>query len=664
MPSNPSLEEIADRFAIQDLLTRYTVAIDQKDYELLDTCFVPDAYVDYTSSGGIKGSYAEARVWLEKALAIFPVTQHFISNYVIELAGDKAKSRTYLINPMGFKNPDGVDARLYRVRLLQRRPRTHERRLANRPANRRTGAARRFAAGGAPGSELAVAMLFEHARRDPSGLAAADGTRRRSWSELASRTLRAAHFMRDELGLAPGDHVALLMNNRVEVLEALQGAIFAGLWVTPINWHLAPDEIDYVVQDSGARALFTDEDFVEVARAAAAQSAGCEVVTAGEELDRLLDAASDAPLDPEGPGGGNMIYTSGTTGRPKGVKRAKPATLQGVFDGQAAWGRSTGLDGSGPHLVTGPMYHAAPLMFAVYDQANGAPIEILPRWDETAALETIQEREIAHAHLVPTMFVRLLRLPDAVRDDFHAPRLDLVLHGAAPVSVPVKQRMIEWWGPVLVEYWGATEGGVNTLIDSEDWLANPGTVGRALPAFELFAVDDVGERLPAGVVGDLYCRHRHQDHVFEYHGDPEKTAASYLEPGVFTIGDVGSVDEAGYVRLADRKSSMIISGGVNIYPAEVEHVLQEHPAVADVGVFGIPDDEWGESVKAAVELAPGYEASASLEEEILEFGRGQLARYKVPRSIDFEDELPRHPSGKLYTRRLRDRYWEGRGRKI
>jgi long-chain acyl-CoA synthetase len=327
-------------------------------------------------------------------------------------------------------------------------------------------------------------------------------------------------------------------------------------------------------------------------------------------------------------------------------------------------GANVGLDGSGPHLVTGPMYHASPLMFAVYDNANGSPIVIMPRWDEALALELIQEREIAHTHLVPTMFVRLLRLPADVRERFRAPKLDLVLHGAAPVAVAVKRRMIEWWGEVFVEYWGATEAGVNTLVDSADWLAHPGTVGRALPAFEIFAVDAEGRRLPPGEVGDLYCRQKTLDRVFEYHGDPEKTARAFLEPGVFTIGDVGRVDADGYVYLADRKSNTIISGGVNIYPAEVEHVLLEHPAVADAGVFGIPDDEWGESVKAAVELAPGVEGSRELEAEILEFARGRLAGYKVPRSLDFEDELPRHPTGKLYTRLLRDRYWRGREKKI
>jgi long-chain acyl-CoA synthetase len=359
-----------------------------------------------------------------------------------------------------------------------------------------------------------------------------------------------------------------------------------------------------------------------------------------------------------------MVYTSGTTGRPKGVKRARKARVAEALAAHAEQGRSYGLDGSGPHLVTGPMYHAAPLLFALYDLACGAPLVIMTRWDEREALRLLVEREIAHTHMVPTMFVRLLRLPDEERAAFRAPRLSLVLHGAAPVSVAVKRRMIEWLGPVLVEYWGATEGGVNTLVGSDEWLAHPGTVGRVLPAFEVFARDDAGRRLPPGEVGHLFCRHRQLARVFEYHAAPEKTAEAHPEPHVFTIGDLGHVDEQGYVHLADRKSHTIISGGANVYPAEVEQVLQEHPAVADVAVFGIPDEEWGESVKAAVELRPGFAPGPALEAEILAFGRERLARYKVPRSIDFEARLPRHESGKLYVRKLRDPYWQGRERRI
>jgi long-chain acyl-CoA synthetase len=495
----------------------------------------------------------------------------------------------------------------------------------------------------------------------PDELAVDDLRTTRSWSQLVERSNRVAHFLLDEAGLRPDDHVAVLMSNRCEYIELLLGAIMAGVWLTPINWHLGREEIRYVIEDSGARVLFSDDDYEAMARDVAGD---VRVVLAGSELEKVLAAASAQPFDLAGPAGGNMIYTSGTTGRPKGVKRTRPVDLGSALAALTTNGTQVGLDGAGPHLITGPMYHAAPLMFAVYDNANGAPVVIMPHWDEMRLLSLLRDRRIAHMHMVPTMFVRLLRLPEDVRQQFEAPALTLVLHGAAPVSVAVKRRMIEWWGEILVEYWGATEAGVNTLLDSADWLAHPGSVGRALPSFEIFAVDDRGQPLPAGEVGDLYCRHAKMDRVFEYHADPEKTARAYLEPGVFTIGDIGWVAEDGYVYLADRRSNMIISGGVNIYPLEIEQVLQEHPAVSDVAVFGIPDDEWGESVKAAVELEPGRAASAALERDILDLARSKLAKYKVPRSVDFEDELPRHDSGKLYTRLLRERYWGDGPRKI
>jgi long-chain acyl-CoA synthetase len=494
-------------------------------------------------------------------------------------------------------------------------------------------------------------------------LALDDGTRRRSRAELADRVARQARLLREGLGLAPGDHAALLIGNRVEAVEGVLAAIHAGVWMTPINWHLSEAEIAYVLRDSGARVLFTDPEHEATARAAA--PGGMTVLVAGDELERALATARDEPMPLEGPAGGNMIYTSGTTGRPKGVRRSKPATLREAIAAQQAYARSIACDGSGPHLVTGPLYHAAPLMYAIYDSACGAPILVLPRWDEREALRWIAEREVHHTHLVPTLFVRLLkRLSDAERAAFHAPALHTVLHGAAPIAPEVKRRMLEWWGPILYEYWGGTEGGVTTFVDSAGWLAHPGTVGRALPHFEVFAVDEAGRRLPPGAEGALYARHRSTPDLFAYHGDPRKTAEAFLDPYTHTLGDVGSVDAEGWVRLADRKSHMIISGGVNIYPAEIEAVLQAHPAVGDVAVFGIPDEEWGEQVKAAVELAPGHEPTPALAAELLAFARARLAAYKVPRTLDFEAQLPRTPAGKLYVRRLRDRYWQGRERRI
>ena len=504
-------------------------------------------------------------------------------------------------------------------------------------------------------------MTFaDRIEKTPDAIALDDGTRTRSWGELDLRIRRLARFLQGELGIPPGGHAATLTHNRVECAELMQAAIHAGIWLTPINWHLLEPEVAHVVRDSGAPVVFADAHHAERARAAGAP----RVIELGDALDAAVAGMSDAPMDPAGRSGGPMIYTSGTTGRPKGVRRARPERLDAALESMRAGARAIGLDGSGPHLVTGPCYHAAPGMFAVYDQMNGAPLVIMPRWDERTALTMLVEREIEHTHLVPTMFVRLLRLPDEERAAFRAPALQLVLHGAAPISPAVKRRMIEWWGPVLLEYWGGTESGVITAIGSEDWLAHPESVGRAVPGYEVFSVDDAGRRLPPGEVGMLYARHARVEQMFEYHADATKTASSYLEPGVFTLGDIGSVDAEGYVRLADRSAHTIISGGVNIYPAEIEGVLQEHPAVADVAVFGIPDDEWGEQVKAAVELAPGHAPSPALAAELLAFARARLAAYKVPRSIDFEKALPRQTSGKLYVRQLRDRYWQGRVRKI
>jgi len=508
------------------------------------------------------------------------------------------------------------------------------------------------------------------AERDHA-LALDDGTRRRSRAELADRVARQARLLREGFGLAPGEHAALLIGNRAEAVEGVLAALHAGVWMTPINWHLTEPEIAYVLRDSGARVLFTDPEHEALGRRAASgarsepEASEVVVIVAGAELEAALAAARDEPMPLEGPAGGNMIYTSGTTGRPKGVKRRVPATLGAALEAQRAYARSIACDGSGPHLVTGPLYHAAPLMYAIYDSACGAPIHVLPRWDESNALAWIQEREVHHTHLVPTMFVRLLkRLSDEERAAFRAPALHTVLHGAAPVAPDVKRRMIEWWGPILYEYWGGTEGGVTTFVDSREWLAHPGTVGRALPHFEVFAVDEAGRRLPPGADGALYARHRTTPDLFADHGDPEKTASAFLDPYTHTLGDVGSVDAEGWVRLADRKSHMIISGGVNIYPAEIEAVLQAHPAVGDVAVFGVPDDEWGEQVKAAVELAPGHAASPALAAELIAFAKAKLAAYKAPRSIDFEATLPRTPAGKLYVRRLRDPYWQGRARRI
>lgn len=507
--------------------------------------------------------------------------------------------------------------------------------------------------------------ILDLAEADPHAPAVDDLTRTRTRGELIERAQRLGHRLLDDLGLAPGDHVSMLMGNRVEFVDVLVAGQLSGLWLTAINWHLTAAEVAYILEDSGARLLVTDPEHEANARAAVALLAEpIPVVVAGPELDALVAGGRNEPFDLDGPGGGTMLYTSGTTGRPKGVKRARQPSLGTTLVMGAAAGMVLGLDGGGPHLVTGPLYHAAPLGFAAIDLANGAELILMPAWDEAQCLRLIDERMVRNSHIVPTMCVRLLRRPEEERRAFSGATLGTVLHGAAPIAPSVKQKMIEWWGPVLTEYWGSTEGGVFTLVDSDAWRTKPGTVGKAIPSYEVFAVDEAGQRLGAGEVGTLYTRNVVTDHVFEYHQAPEKTDAAHLVPGTFTMGDIGFVDEDGYVFLSDRAANMIISGGVNIYPAEIEQELIDHPAVADVAVFGIPDDDWGEQVKAAVELVPGVEPSEALAEELLLFARQRLAGFKVPRSVDFEERLPRHPTGKLYTRLLRDRYWKDEQRAL
>ena len=502
--------------------------------------------------------------------------------------------------------------------------------------------------------------ILEKLDKEPNEVAVSDARQGTSWSALWDSSTRYAHFMINDLGLRPGDHVASLQGNNLAFYELVFAAMFSGVWLVPVNTHLTPDEVAYILEDAGVRVVFTDADHLALARA----STSVTVIDVGAELHDRAMTANDAPFDLNGPTGGRMHYTSGTTGRPKGVKRALPPTINGYLDLLGRLGHAVRLDGRGPHLMTGPHYHAAVSGYALFDLVNGATVVMMPKFDAASVLEHIETWEVAHVHLVPTMFVRLLRLPEATRQAFDPSPLSLVLHGAAPISPTTKRAMIDWWGPRLLEYWGTSEGGTFTLIDSTEWLARPGSVGKALPGVEVFAVDEDRRRLGPDEDGTLYCRTGDAERPFRYHQAPEKTEASYLAPATFTMGDMGHVDADGYVYLTDRATNMIISGGVNIYPAEVEHVLADHPAVVDVAVFGVPDEEWGESVKAAVELRAGVAPSADLAAELIAFARERLASYKVPRTIDFEERLPRLDTGKILTRQLREPYWSDRERSI
>ncbi len=482
--------------------------------------------------------------------------------------------------------------------------------------------------------------LFLFPSADPAALALDDGFRQRTWAELDGAVRSVAVLLADR-GLGQGARIALLSRNRVEYIEWLLGALCAGVWVTPVNWHLQPREIDHVVRDSGAALLVLDPDLADP---------GC--APASVAIDAV--PCRPAPLDGSAAAGGLMLYTSGTTGLPKGVRRASPVSLDALLQRYRDTGHAVGMDGRGPHLVTGPLYHAAPLFFALYDLLNGATLRIMRQFDAATALELIERHRVRHTHWVPTLFVRALRLEPSQRHrDLSS--LSRVLHGAAPVSPGIKQAMIDWWGPVLVEYWGGSESGTVTLIDSVEWQRHRGSVGRPLPAFEVYAVDSVGERLPAGEVGELVIVPRSGERIFHYHGDNAKTERAHIAGHGFTLGDLGRVDAEGYVYLVDRSSHTIISGGVNIYPAEVEAVLCTHPEVADVAVIGEADLEWGERVLAVVEPVAVARDDASLSARLDRYAHEQLAGFKCPRRYEIVASLPRADSGKLYVRRLRER---------
>lgn len=484
----------------------------------------------------------------------------------------------------------------------------------------------------------------------PDEMAVSDLRQQRSWRELDQNVRSLAAYLSQEAGIKPGEHLALMVGNRVEYIEGILAALLAGLWVTPINTHLTPGEVDYICQDCGASVILYDRDHAHLL-ADNISATRLDIV----QLVAGLPSLPAIEFEPDAAAGGNMLYTSGTTGKPKGVKRAKPATLGAMIERMTSTGRAFGLTGRGPHLVTGPLYHAAPGLFALYDLLNGASVLIMPRWDCDVFLDTVREYRVTTTHLVPTMFVRLLEIREHRPDPIDISSLSYVLHGAAPISQSVKQRMIDWWGPLLTEYWGATESGVVTLVDSRQWADHPGTVGRAISNFTVYVGDQQGN--PTGEPeGLLFCRHRQLEQVFSYHNDPNKTRKAHPQPYVFSLGDIGRVDDDGFVYLSDRESHMIICGGVNIYPTEVEQALMEHEEVIDCAVFGIPNEEWGEEVKAVVQLRDGPNPDS--EQQLRDFVRSQIAAFKVPRTIDFIDELPRNPSGKVLVRQLRQNYIE------
>jgi long-chain acyl-CoA synthetase len=511
--------------------------------------------------------------------------------------------------------------------------------------------------------------FWTYAQKDPSKLALVepDG---REWTrgELAASCNRIVHGLR-ALGLGKGDVVAALLPNESAVIELYLAVAQAGMYLVPINWHLTAPEVAYIVADSEAKVFVAHERFADAASKAAA-----EVGFAKDRCFAVGKIAGFRPFaelaagQPEGPpsdraAGAVMNYTSGTTGRPKGVRRALPpidpdiaaTLLTGFF---AMFGIKP--EDQNVHLCGSPLYHTAVLVFSSTSLHYGHALVLMERWTPELCLEAIQKYRVTTSHMVPTQFHRLLALPEDVRKRYDVSSTRCMVHAAAPCPVDVKKRMIEWWGPAICEYYAATEGG-GTLVGAEEWLKKPGTVGRAWAGAEIRIYDDAGNQLPAGQIGTVYMKLGAAD--FEYYKDKDKTRKNRIE-NFFTVGDVGLLDEDGYLFLRDRKADMIISGGVNIYPAEIENEFLSHPKVGDIAVFGIPHEEWGEEVKAVVEPAAGVAPGPALERELLDWAKDRIAKYKTPKTIDFIAEMPRDPNGKLYKRKLRDPYWQGRERAI
>jgi long-chain acyl-CoA synthetase len=484
-----------------------------------------------------------------------------------------------------------------------------------------------------------------------------------TYAELDDRSRRLAAALRTR-GVAAGDHIAILMENNRAYLEVAWAAQRSGLYYTAINSHLRPGEVQYVLDDCGAVALVASEAMADVVAALdlsriPVRLAGAGALPGFEAYDAVLAAAEPGPLDGDREGR-EMLYSSGTTGRPKGVRKDLPATPFGdpsatpVLLARAVAGQGRGVGPGSVYLCPAPLYHSAPLVYSMSMQRLGATVVVMERFDPRRCLELIERHRVTHAQFVPTMFVRMLRLPPDERERYDLSSLQFVVHAAAPCPVPVKRQMLEWWGPIIHEYYSGTEDIGSTFITPEEWLAHPGSVGRPLEECHIVGPD--GQELPPGEEGVVYFA---GGRPFEYHNDPDKTASVTDHRGWRTLGDIGRLDEDGYLYLTDRQAHMIISGGVNIYPQEAENVLAGHPAVADVAVIGVPDAEMGEAVKAVVQPVDGATAGPDLEAELLEQCQSELATYKCPRSVDFVDELPRDPNGKLYKRLLRERYWEG-----
>ncbi len=484
-----------------------------------------------------------------------------------------------------------------------------------------------------------------------------------TYAQMEAAANQTAHLFR-QLGLERGDHIAILLENHPRFLQICWAAQRAGLYYTAISWRLQQEEVSYIVNNCEAKVFISSaarqtvvEPLIDTAPGLEARFMIDGTIAGFESFEDAIAGQSATPIADQSEGQA-MLYSSGTTGYPKGVKKPLP---EGAYGEQEALNVMTILYGAGAdsiYLSPAPLYHAAPLAFTMSCLRNGITVVVMEHFEAEAALQTIEKYRITHSQWVPTMFVRMLKLPDEDRLRNDVSSLQCAIHAAAPCPVPVKEQMIEWWGEVIYEYYAGTEGNGFVQLNSAEWLEHKGSVGKPLNC-EIHICDDQGEEVPVGESGTIYFAGGGE---FEYYKDDEKTAGSRHPEGWSTLGDVGYLDDDGYLYLTDRKHFMIISGGVNIYPQEAENVLITHDKVLDVAVFGVPNEEFGEEVKGVVQLKHPEEASAMLEVELIDFCREHLSHIKCPRSIDFRDELPRHPTGKLYKRLLKDEYWAAAGR--
>lgn len=484
-----------------------------------------------------------------------------------------------------------------------------------------------------------------------------------TYRELEEQSNQLAHLFR-AAGLQTGDHIAFVLENRPEVFVVAWAAQRSGLYYTAMSTRLTPDELEYIANDCGARVIVASAATVAAASAVNAPNVELCLLIDGahdgwESLTTAMEAYATTPIADQAEGA-DMLYSSGTTGRPKGVKVRLP---EGEYPTMSAVGSRQvlfGVDQNTVYLSPAPLYHAAPLRFCMANHRIGGTTVVMDHFDPESFLAAIERYRVTFTQVVPTMLIRMLKLPEEVRNRYDLSSLTAVVHAAAPCPIEVKERMIDWLGPMIHEFYAGTEGLGWVYCNSAQWLAHKGTVGVSLFG-QLHICDENGDEVPAGEVGTIYFEGEAAS-TFGYHHDEERTRSSRHPKGRgwSTLGDVGYLDAEGFLYLTDRKAYLIISGGVNVYPQEAENVLALHPKVADAAVFGIPDDEMGEAVHAVVQLADGVEGTPEVAAELIAYCRDRLAHFKCPRSIDFRSELPRHPTGKLYKRVLKDEYWQGR----